>query len=599
MVDPKNIEIPVQRVDLAEIDAYVANLRSLLMPMILVALASIYLARFAASQATFIIWGVLYVALAIWRGVIFALYSQEDDYTRGNNLPVWRRRMQRLSVCHAGLWGVFVLDTLPHLPLFHQFMVTWIIVVYGAVASVALPAGAISLRWYLGITLGSTAGAWLMSESRDGWMVSFSLLLIGLMYIYIGRRHFRDVRKRLHNASKLESANQFLEASNISKTRLIVEASHDLRQPVHALGMMLDRIDVDASRKTLVRRLHEVQTCVDTVSDMLIDLLDLSRLESGEFVVDLQPVNIGKLLRDLDLAYGPVAKRKNLIWIVSRSSAWVLTDPTMLKRVLNNLISNAIKYTPEGSVGVSCRYDQGKVQIRVTDTGTGIPPDQLDSIFGEYVRLDDARREPGYGIGLAVVKRMLDLLGHQLSVTSTLGKGSRFALELPRVEGVEIPEAEEPPIWTNPVPWSGRLIVFIENDAQLRASTAEALVAYGAYVIAASSVQEAMADPALVHKRPDLIISDMHLGIEQDGLASIEEMRREYPAFPLPAILLTGDLNPELQAQARFAEVRIVYKPVRPSRLREIVANALMDASITEPMPLQADLQIFGNSSIH
>ncbi len=108
-----------------------------------------------------------------------------------------------------------------------------------------------------------------------------------------------------------------------------------------------------------------------------------------------------------------------------------------------------------------------------------------------------------------------------------------------------------------------------------------------------------MADPALVHKRPDLIISDMHLGIEQDGLASIEEMRREYPAFPLPAILLTGDLNPELQAQARFAEVRIVYKPVRPSRLREIVANALMDASITEPMPLQADLQIFGNSSIH
>lgn len=545
------------------------------------------------SSYFWIVWSVSYLAVFSIRVFVVWLLLYRAEVA---SLRLWRRALFTslglLNIVHGAFWGLFAWLVIPMVPLYEQMLLSWMLVLAGAVAAVTMPTRTLHLRLYLLMTLVPTSAAWSFLGGTANQSVAASLILLAVIYDRLGVRQADDASDRKLHAQKLTQANELLEKSNVSKTRLIVEASHDLRQPVHAMGMMLDRLDPHGPREELGRRLHEIQFCMNTVSDMLIDLLDLSKLETGEYVVDLQAVDIGALLKGLDKTYGPMAQRKGLQWVVSECSVCVLSDPAMLKRILNNLISNAIKYTASGSVGMTCRVSTAGVQLRISDTGSGIPSQQLDLIFQEYVRLDDASQEPGYGIGLSVVRRMVDLLGHTLEVKSRVGHGSQFSVTLPEVE---MPDHLVQDKWLKPDlnvhSLTGYLVLFVENDLQLLTSTAEVLSAWGADVRTAASLEEAMAEHES-DRIPDLIISDMHLGGRADGLATIEALREKYGRTPesLPAILLTGDLKPALQAEARSLEIRIAYKPVRPSRLRELVAGAVSGQRMTEPSALSRSI---------
>ncbi|RYX93629.1 MAG: hybrid sensor histidine kinase/response regulator [Comamonadaceae bacterium] len=575
------------QLDVAEMSHYMENIRQLLPAWFVLFCMCVWLIQPMLSRQQLLTGAGLYILFFAWQLAMLWHYRRQDERTQSSQMLMWNYFGMLISVAHGFTLGVVAFMYMPDLPVFPRFLLTWVVVVSGAIAAVSSAVNGSSLSTYLLSTHVLAGLAWLRADAYEYWPVFVSLLLVIWIYDRVGQRHLRGLRERLDYARDLAGANRLLEQSNISKTRLIVEASHDLRQPVHALGLMLDRIDVNESPSKIKRRLTEAQSCVDTISDMLIDLLDLSRLEKGEYPVDLKPVDLGATLRDLEIAFQPMAQRKGLHWVIASTSVWVMTDPAILRRIMNNLISNAIKYTHKGGVSITCRAaGNDMVMVRVRDSGVGMAPDKIRTIFSEYVRLDDASQEPGYGIGLAVVKRMITLLGHRLRVTSSEGKGSEFSLSLPTTEAGAQDELRAF-VGTLPIeyPFQGKLIIIIENDDQLRNSTVEVLAAMGAEVVGGTDIDTILESSTAAGKKPDLIISDMHLDGQMTGLEVISQFRQAYFGHVLPAILLTGDLSSQLEAQANAMDVYVAHKPVRPSRFREMMTMAIAGKRVSDITP--------------
>lgn len=511
--------------------------------------------------------------------------------TETSNLMSWFGKQRGglkvvLAVFLGILWNLVVLISLPKLPTLLQFLLTLIALGLGAVVPIFVPSSTLERRLRLAGVLVPVVASWLLMGGLEHVLVALALTLIGLAFEIVGQRFNEECHRRLRHADLASMAVEALKASNKERPRLIAHACHDLHQPVHTLDMLLDSLEVDAPREVMGARLREVRVTVQSLSDMITDMLDLARLEEGHYAIELQPVSVWHVLREADQTYGWLARRKGLEWVISPSRVWVLCDPGMLRRVINNLVSNAIKYTYKGSVGVSCTTENGVVILKVTDTGIGIPKDKISMAFVDYVRLEGSHHEAGHGIGLSVVKRMLDLLGNRLRVESTVGIGSRFIIELPQVQSQTESVVDQSVDPSNTKPWHGVLIVYVENDDQMRHSTAEMLTSWGATVVASPSAALALADPALQSHPPALVISDMHLGLHIDGLGVIAEFRKKYPQPLLPAILLTGDVQPGLQDIARGLDIRVGYKPLRPAKLRELISSALTGQLITVPMPL-------------
>lgn len=574
-----------EQLAMAELDYYAATTLSLMAPIVVVFGIAIWVIRDALSPAQLGVWACTCAAFIIFRTCSLRRYRELPPEKKAGRLGRLRFELAAASLVNGLIWGLLCLLSIPKLTSQNQMLITWIAVVASSVASVSLPLGPVVLRSYFVATLGPCATAWLIVGGRQGLIMALSMLLAFWVYSEVGKRHRASVLSRLHQASDLFSANQLLQKLSSSKTRLLVEASHDLRQPVHTLGMMLERINLQAPKHELDQKLQEIRNCVATVSDMLTDLLDLSKLESGDISVELQAVSIGAMLREMEETFAPMAERKGLHWVVASSSEWGLTDRGMFKRVLYNLVSNAIKYTRTGSVTVRCKADGDLLYLQVRDTGSGIPADKLNVIFSEYVRLDDAEQEPGYGIGLAVVRRIIELLGHKITVSSREGRGTIFTVTLARAAGqaeLATQPAAKPADTTT---FAGRTVVFVENDELLRKSTAEVLRSVGIQVADAASEDQIRMELRKLSRRPDLVISDMHLGGPATGLDVIERLRHAMVLPDLPAILLTGDLTRDVHARARALRVRVAYKPVKPTRLKELVSMALRGVDFTESLP--------------
>lgn len=361
------------------------------------------------------------------------------------------------------------------------------------------------------------------------------------------------------------------------KTRFLATASHDLRQPVHALGMMVEMLDADSPREDIANRLASIRNCVSTLTDMLNELLDLSSFDLGIHRVVPTAVSMAWLLRETSEMFMEDASRKGLQLVVDDAGLHVRSDKHLLRRMVFNLVSNAVKYTSQGVVTITCRSDGDQVALSVSDTGIGISPDRLRHIFDDHIRLKPTQElNEGLGIGLTVVRLAADLLGHTVQVESMPGTGTSFVLRMPECMPGGGPEHNrdarsrvrhaEPAL---------PCILLVEDDSYALSSMAELLTSWGYHVLPCQNSDEALDSVASRGRSPDLIISDMHLNEKIDGLTVISELRALQPQRKLPAILLTGDVSNTLSDQAGAAEVRIVFKPIRPSALRELIASKL------------------------
>ncbi|HYD56687.1 MAG TPA: hybrid sensor histidine kinase/response regulator, partial [Burkholderiales bacterium] len=313
---------------------------------------------------------------------------------------------------------------------------------------------------------------------------------------------------------------------------------------------------------------------VRALQDLLDALLDISRLDSGTEKAQVEPVPVEALFERLEREFAPAAAQKGLALHVRPSPLWVASDARLLYRVLLNLVSNAVRYTAQGGVLVSCRRRGGRALIEVRDTGMGIAAPMHAEVFQEFVQLHNPERDraKGLGLGLTIVKRTAELLGHELSMTSTPGRGSCFRIEAPLAEPVSM-RAE--PVAAPPQDLRGLSILVVDDDALAREALVELLQSWGCSVRAAANGAEALAACAGA-SAPDVLACDFRLPGGEDAIALVGKLRAA--CGPLPAFLMSGDTDPAVLRAAEAAGLTLLHKPARPAQLRALVYRLVRPA---------------------
>ena len=369
-----------------------------------------------------------------------------------------------------------------------------------------------------------------------------------------------------------EDARQSAEEANVAKSKFLAAASHDLRQPLHALGLFVaalgNRIDSPETRVLV----EHINRSVAALEGLFNALLDISKLDAGVVQPRVVDMAIMPLLAQLTLEYQPQAAAKGLAWQCARSDMVVRSDPTLLDTVLRNLLSNAIRYTDRGRITVDCHCDDDDVHIVISDTGIGIAPEHQREVFDEFVQLGNPERDrnKGLGLGLAIVARLSRLLGHPIELISSPGQGTSFVLTLPTGNPALLAPAFRPDSIAPEPTATTALVVVIDDEATVRAAMTALLGGWGYRVLAVTSADEAI---AALTEQPAAIIADYRLRENQTGDDAI---RRIHSAWgdAIPAMIVTGDTAPERLRLATQSGLALRHKPVAPSRLRAFLRNA-------------------------
>jgi signal transduction histidine kinase len=391
-----------------------------------------------------------------------------------------------------------------------------------------------------------------------------------------GRVTRESIRLRHENAALVASLTQqkdatqaalaLAEEANRAKSRFFAAASHDLRQPLHALALFsaaLHEPDAPPSRRALV---EQVNASVDALGGLFDELLDLARIDAGFLNPNLAHVPVSRLFDAMQKQFAPIATSAALDLRVVPCRAVMVTDATLVSRIVANLLANAIRYTPAGSVLLGCRRRDDKLSIEVWDTGIGIATEDRERIFEEFVQLGNMEhdRRRGMGLGLATVRRLAALLGHRLELRSVPGRGTVFRVDVPRGESSKA--APERPALGRIDLLAGKRVVVIDDERAIREGMHELLSRWGCLCVSAAEPLHAIArlDAA---GAPHLIICDLHLAGAPIGIGVIGDLRRRY-GTSIPAMLVTADTSPAHLHDARDAGCLLQHKPIRPVQLR-------------------------------
>jgi CheY-like chemotaxis protein/two-component sensor histidine kinase len=344
--------------------------------------------------------------------------------------------------------------------------------------------------------------------------------------------------------AELRARKDEAERATLAKSRFLAAASHDLRQPMHALGLFISELSQHAHQPETRRLVRQIAASAEAMENLLDSLLDISKLDAGVFKPNLRTFPLQPLLDRLAVDFLPMAEERRLRLRLRPTGAWVESDPALLERVLINLLSNALRYTQEGSVLVACRRRGPLLRLEVRDSGVGIAPEAQDIIFHEFVQLENAERarNKGLGLGLAIVRRLTDLLGHRLALRSRVGGGSVFAVELPYAEPQEAApaaEGERPP-----GDLAGTRIVVVDDDPLALASLHSLLLSWGCQVYAADGLENIAMELATRGVVPQVVVSDYRLRGPRTGVDVIRALRNRWDP-ELPAILISGDTAAE------------------------------------------------------
>ena len=377
-------------------------------------------------------------------------------------------------------------------------------------------------------------------------------------------------------AENLRSQIELVEQAMIAKSNFLAAASHDLRQPVHAIALFagaLRELPLSAAAQRLT---GQIENSVVALDGLFAALLDISRLDAHSVEVRRSAFAISPLVARIVQDFTPEAAAKGVHISYVASRARVYADPILLERILRNLVSNAVRYTSEGQVLVGCRRRRQGVEVQVCDTGLGIAPAHRDLIFKEYFQLNNPERDrqKGLGLGLAIVQRLVRLLEAPLTLRSQPGRGSCFGVLVPLAGAVPF-DAPQPAAL--PTPRGSGLIVIVDDEAPILTGMTTLLQSWGFQVAGAGSGEAAVAQLAQLPVRPDLVISDHWLRGGETGFDVIDRVRVEYND-DIPAILISGDTGPALLAEAEAAGVVLLHKPTHHGKLRAAIAHSLAAA---------------------
>lgn len=387
----------------------------------------------------------------------------------------------------------------------------------------------------------------------------------------------KRVRDRTEELTRLNSelalAKSAAEDASISKTRFLAAASHDILQPLNAARLYVTSlVERQSSGGEDSRLVENIDDSLEAIEEILGALLDISRLDAGAMTTSITSFKMADLMRSLEIEFAPIARAKGLKLTFVPCSLPVASDRSLLRRLLQNFISNAVKYTPRGRVLVGCRRRGQSLQIGIYDTGVGIPVAKRGEIFKEFHRLEQgARIARGLGLGLSIVERLARVLNHGIALDANASGGSVFSVSVPIAEAINHTAAVTSATPLSKTPMSGSLIVCIENDPAILDGMKTLLTAWDAEVIAVTDPEAAIAAIEAAGGRVTGLLVDYHLD-RGNGVAAIREIRRRF-GDSIPSILITADRSPHVRAAAREENIAVLNKPVKPASLRALLGQ--------------------------
>ena len=555
---------------------------------------------------TMLFWGITpAVVMLPWMSAFFVMcgvrFAIRKAYQRANpqttaEWKFWRLRSNVGTVVAAALWGLTGWIFYGRGSGLQQ---TGLIIIIYSFCVVGIPVLSIQPRLYLafgGLCLLPLIVRIAMVGDAYSYQLAGELVLIISFTVILANSYRQTLQRAIElkvqadellaqlQVEKLaaEAARREAEVANRAKTQFFAAASHDLRQPLHAMGLFAEALRQRALDPGVAQLVNSINESVDALETLFAELLDISRIDSGVVEVHERDFEVADILRKLRLSFEPGAFEKGLSLRLRGGSRVARADPLLVERILRNLVSNAIRYTEDGTVLVSCRQRGERLFLQVWDTGMGIGEAEKSRIFEEFYQVPGTvaatpEQRKGLGLGLAIVKRLAELLKAPLTMRSTLGRGTVFTLELP-VGTKPSPAAQYVPS-KGPVGITlvGRLIVLVEDEPAVRAGLEVLLDGWGARVVAFDSVAASRAwaaasDPDVV--KPDLLIVDYRLEGGLTGVDAITGLRGRF-GTDVPAILVTGSTTTGHEKEAQQHDFHLLIKPVVPNKLRAMIAFKL------------------------
>ncbi len=509
-------------------------------------------------------WGVAFAVLIVqrarWKRQVARLPQAVDP-------APWERRAELGALLTGGLWAlalVMAFDAKLDATQMYAGMLACLTCVASINVMAPQPRAFVMLIAPVAVALIA------LFLSLGSWGGAYNALLVlsaVALAMALTLRHTRLLRESHALRFERETLLAQAQAAREAQTRFLAAASHDLRQPVHALGLLAAQAAHELQGRRAAQTAEQLQAMAQALDGLVESLMDVSRLDSGSLQLQLQlrSLPLQPLFDRLSTEYAVLAEAKGLQWRLRPTALWVRSDAQQLERLLRNLLSNALTHTAKGGVLLAARRRAGRVQIAVWDTGPGIAPEHHERIYQEFVQLANPGRDRrrGHGLGLAIVARLARLLDHPVGLRSRLGHGSCFAVSLPEDEPHQLTEPLTAP---QGQPLQGRCVALVEDDEAVREATVALLRTWGCEVWAEAAVAPLLERLRAAEARPQRLISDWRLG-EGNGMSAIAALREAF-GESLPALLISGETLPMSEKALHALRVQPARKPLPPAALR-------------------------------
>lgn len=367
------------------------------------------------------------------------------------------------------------------------------------------------------------------------------------------------------------------EAAALAKSRFLATASHDLRQPLHALTLLIAALREEVPHGPAGRLAEHIEASASAMENLLNALLDLSKLDAGAVISRPRCFSVNKLLRQVASQFLPVAEARNIQMSIAACSLSGYSDPALVERILSNLVSNALRYSERGRILIGARrVGQDRLRFEVRDTGKGIAPEFQALIFEEYFQLDnpERHRDKGLGLGLAIVSRLARLLGSRVLVRSESGRGACFSFELARCQAELHETRAEPPQPAFHLPLEQALVAFIDDDEVILSAMVELFDHWNVALAAGEDAEQVRAELLRLGRAPNLILCDYRLRQGRTGIEAIQLLRNAFGSS-IPAALLTGDTASDTIRIIQASGLPVLHKPLKPAKLRAFLSHLL------------------------
>jgi signal transduction histidine kinase len=549
-----------------------------------------------APQAQLAGWSVAFLAVwgyRAWLGWRYRVAPPPDE----PGTRAWLMRWNVGALASGAVWGAAAWAFFGLGQAQHQLALMLIVnsICYGAIPLLAAQRGVFVA--FVVLAFGPAIAAVALHPSAGSWPLAGLMMVIFAMAIVLGRsfsnmfedmvelrvRTFRLLEQLRDEKAAAESARRAAESANRAKTRFFAAASHDLRQPLHALGLFAEALRGKSRDTEVAQLVNSINGSVDALDGLFSELLDITKIDAGGVAPKPVDFRLDDLMRRLKLHFEPIAFEKGLSLRLRGGAQVARADPVLVERVLRNLTSNAIRYTDDGTVLVSARRRGSRLLLQVWDSGPGIHPRDQERIFDEFAQLTETsaslapHQRKGLGLGLAIVRRLAKLMEAPLTLRSVPGRGSVFTLDLP-VGDTPPPDAPGATARLSPnLTLHGRRIVVVEDDEAVRQGLQVLLAGWGAALEMFDSVQACEAWCAALPPEsaaPHLAIVDYQLESGRTGLEALSALRTRFGAA-LPAIVVTGSVLGGHEQEAQAHDAHLMLKPVVPGKLRAMIAFKL------------------------